>query len=196
MHFLHGRVQLREDLQALVGDKCFHDAAIFLFAGAGDQAAPFQAIEQARDVGIARDQPAADFAAGQAAAPAPRRIRRTLYWVPDKPAVLRRASGPRARASAVRQRARKTCSWRCGWGARRLGGDGRASGGLLADWRLAVRLLAVTSLNIVVTTTIVKRTEHRDGGTTGRNAAVLLRRATAEMHSQEWLCYWRRCEPV
>ena len=66
MHFLHGRVELRKDLQALVGDKGFHDAAVFLFAGAGDQAAPFQAIEQARDVGIARDQPAADFAAGQA----------------------------------------------------------------------------------------------------------------------------------
>jgi hypothetical protein len=66
MHFLHGRVQLRKDLQALAGDIGFHDAAVFLFAGTGDQAARFQAIEQARDVGIARDQPAADFAAGQA----------------------------------------------------------------------------------------------------------------------------------
>src|SRR5579864_4391827 len=66
MQLTNGFVQLVQQSQALRSDARPHHAPVARLAGAGNQAPRFHAIEQARDVRIARDEPAADFAAGQA----------------------------------------------------------------------------------------------------------------------------------
>ena len=94
MEFPHGLIEVAENPQAFRRDACLHDAPVLDFARARDQSARFHAVEQARDVGVARDQPATDFAASQAASPAPRRMRRMLYCAPERPAGLQQCLGP------------------------------------------------------------------------------------------------------
>ena len=84
MQFVHGLVQFGQQPKPFRGDASLHHAAVLRFPRARDQAPGFHAIEQARDVRIARDEPAADFAAGQALFPAPLKMRRILYCVPER----------------------------------------------------------------------------------------------------------------
>jgi hypothetical protein len=64
-------IHFAQQLQPGSGDLSVDDAAIVPGARALDEAAAFQAIEQARNVGIVRDHALADFAARQALCPSP-----------------------------------------------------------------------------------------------------------------------------
>jgi hypothetical protein len=66
MQFVHGLIQFIEQPEAFRGDAGLNDAPVFRFARASDHSAGLQAIEEAGNVRIARNEAAADFAAGQA----------------------------------------------------------------------------------------------------------------------------------
>jgi hypothetical protein len=61
-----GFVEFLEELQAFGGDANGDDAAVAGIALPGDRAAGFEAVEEAGDVGVARDHAFADFFAGEA----------------------------------------------------------------------------------------------------------------------------------
>ena len=66
MQFMHGLIQLLQKPQPFGGDASLDHAAVLRLPRAGDQSPRFHAVEQASDVRIARDEPAANLAAGQA----------------------------------------------------------------------------------------------------------------------------------
>lgn len=61
----YGLIERGEQLQSLASDADGDDAAVGRFARAGGETALFQAVDEARDVGVACDHSAADLVAGQ-----------------------------------------------------------------------------------------------------------------------------------
>src|SRR5229473_5698955 len=66
MEFLHWLIQFLQEPESFGGYARLNHAAVLRFTSASDQSSGFQAIEQASGVGIPRDEPATDLAAGQA----------------------------------------------------------------------------------------------------------------------------------
>ena len=86
------------------------------FPRARDQSARLHAVQQARDVRVARNEPAADFAAGQAVLSRAAQDAQDVVLRSGKAGGLSSASAPRVKASAVRSRLTKT------WASRSLSG--------------------------------------------------------------------------
>jgi hypothetical protein len=66
MQLVHGLIQFDQQPEPFLGDASLDHATVLRFPRAGDPSAGFHPVEQASDVRIARDEPAADLAAGQA----------------------------------------------------------------------------------------------------------------------------------
>jgi hypothetical protein len=62
---LYWFIETAQQFEAVRRDARHHHPPVPAFAAAGDQTAPFQAVEKAGDVGIAGDHSAGDVAAGQ-----------------------------------------------------------------------------------------------------------------------------------
>lgn len=67
MQFLHRLIEVLKNPESVRSDARLHNASVLFFPPARDQATRFHAVQQARDIGIARDEPAADLAAGKGA---------------------------------------------------------------------------------------------------------------------------------
>lgn len=66
VQFVHWFIQFLQQAEPLRGDASFDHTPVLHFARSNDQSAGFHAVEQACDVRIARNETAADLAAGQA----------------------------------------------------------------------------------------------------------------------------------
>jgi len=69
MEFLYGRIQLSQNPEPFRRDARPYDAPVLLSPRAQNQSPRFHPVQQARDVRVARDHPAADLAAGEAFGP-------------------------------------------------------------------------------------------------------------------------------